>query len=87
MPKNDPFGDRARRPDLSRRLVPWGAAGFFLLFTAAVTWPGLIPFNRVQPTVLGLPFTMAWIAFWVVLSFVVLLLVDRFEGSHHEDGE
>lgn len=65
-----------------RRLVPWGAAGFFLLFTVAMTWPGLIPFNRVEPMVLGLPFTMAWIALWVVLSFVVLILVDRL----HEDG-
>jgi hypothetical protein len=72
---------------LSPRLVSWGAAGFFLLFTAAVTWPGLIPFNRFQPTILGLPFTMAWIAFWVVLSFVVLLLVDRLEGSGREGAE
>jgi hypothetical protein len=67
--------------------VPWGAAGFFLLFTAAVTWPGLIPFNRVQPTILGLPFTMAWIALWVVLSFVVLLLVDRLGDSSREGDE
>jgi hypothetical protein len=72
---------------LSRRLVSWGTAGFFLLFTAAVTWPGLIPFNRIQPTILGLPFTMAWIALWVVLSFVVLLLVDRLEGSSREGDE
>jgi hypothetical protein len=68
------------------RLLPWGAAGFFLLFTVAVTWPGMIPFNRVEPTVLGLPFNMVWIALWVVLSFVVLVLVDRLhEGSHKRE--
>lgn len=72
---------------MSRRVVSWGAAGFFLLFTAAVTWPGLIPFNRVHPIILGLPFTMAWIALWVVLSFVVLLLVDRLEDSSREGDE
>jgi hypothetical protein len=71
---------------LIRRLVPWGAAGFFLLFTVAVTWPGMIPFNRVEPMVLGLPFNMVWIALWVVLSFVVLVLVDRLhEGSRKSD--
>ena len=68
-----------------RRLVPWGAAGFFLLFTVAVTWPGMIPFNRVEPMVLGLPFNMVWIAFWVVLSFVVLVLVDRLHEASRED--
>jgi hypothetical protein len=72
---------------LSPRRLRWGAAAFFLLFTAAVTWPGLIPFNRFEPTILGLPFSMAWIALWVILSFVVLLVVDRLEGRGREDAE
>jgi len=61
---------------------------FFLLFLLAVTWPGMIPGNRIFPLVLGLPFSMVWIASWVVLSFLVLILLDREEGKagHPHDG-
>lgn len=61
---------------------------FFLLFLLAVTWPGMIPGNRIFPLVLGLPFSMVWIASWVVLSFLVLLLLDREEGKarHPDEG-
>jgi hypothetical protein len=40
----------------------------------------MVPANRIYPLILGLPFSMAWIALWVILSFLVLLLVDRLEG-------
>jgi hypothetical protein len=52
-----------------------GAGLFFILFVLAVTWPGMVPFNRIDPLILGLPFSMFWIALWVFLSFLVLLLV------------
>lgn len=55
------------------------AAVFLLLFLVAVTWPGMVPFNRVRPLVLGLPTSMAWVAFWVVLGCLVLWLVDVVE--------
>jgi len=63
------------------RWVRGGTILFFLLFLVAVTWPGMLPFNTVEPLVLGLPRSMAWIAGWVLLSFVVLLILDRFEGG------
>ena len=63
-----------------------GAAAFFLLFTVAVTWPGMLPFNRIRPWILGLPFSMAWIALWVVLSFLVLVGVDRAEERSRKRG-
>ncbi len=63
------------------RWVRRGAALFFLLFILAVTWPGMLPFNRIHPMVLGLPLSMFWIAFWVFCSFLVLLLVDWVEGK------
>ena len=56
-----------------------GAILFFLLFIVAVTWPGMILGNRIFPLVLGLPFSMVWIASWVVLSFLVLIFLDRAE--------
>lgn len=54
---------------------------FFLLFVAAVTWPGMMVGNRIFPLILGLPFSMVWIAFWVVLSFLVLAALDAMEGK------
>jgi hypothetical protein len=69
------------------RWVRRGAALFFLLFVLAVTWPGMLPFNRIHPLILGLPFSMFWIALWVLCSFLVLLLVDRVEGRDREDDD
>lgn len=55
---------------------------FFVLYTLAVTWPGYAPFNRIRPLVFGLPFSMAWIAFWVAAGAVVLFVLDRIEARH-----
>ena len=62
-----------------------GAILFFLLFIVAVTWPGMILGNHIFPLVLGLPFSMVWIASWVVLSFLVLIFLDRAEERARED--
>ena len=69
------------------RWIRWGAALYFLLFALAVTWPGMIPFNRIHPLVLGLPFSMFWIALWVFGSFLVLLFVDRVEGRNRGEDD
>jgi hypothetical protein len=66
---------------VSIRWIRGGVILFFLLFVAAVTWPGMALGNRILPLVLGLPFSMVWIASWVVLSFVVLVLLDAAEGK------
>lgn len=49
-----------------------------------VTWPGLVPFARIEPLVLGLPFSMAWIAGWIAGCAPVLYLLDRVEARHRE---
>lgn len=64
-----------------------GAAVFFVLFVLAVTWPGMLLFNRIHPLILGLPLSMFWIALWVFLSFLVLLTVDWVEGSARRRGD
>jgi hypothetical protein len=66
---------------LNIRWIRGGTILFFILFILAVTWPGMIPGNRVFPLVLGLPFSMVWIASWVVLSFLVLVVLDWAEGK------
>ncbi len=55
------------------------AGAYFLLFAAAVTWPLYVPFNRIEPYVLGLPFSMVWVALWVAVGAGVLFLLDRAE--------
>lgn len=67
--------------------VRWFAALFFVAFVLAVIWPGIIPFNRFEPQILGLPFVMLWIALWVLASFFVLLVVDQVEGKARKRGD
>lgn len=65
---------------LTRRLV----VGYFVLFTVAVTWPGMVPFNTIRPLVLGLPFSMVWVALWVIGGAGVLAMLyaaERREGE------
>lgn len=42
---------------------------------AALVWPGIdLAANRVEPRVLGLPFSIAWVAGWALASCGVLAL-------------
>ena len=59
---------------------------YLLLAMFFVTWPGFLPFARVEPFIFGLPFSMAWIAGWVAGSVVVLYLLDRVESRHRDEG-
>ena len=48
---------------------------YALCCLGAVTWPGYAWFgNRIEPYVLGLPFSLAWIVLWVLLSLAALVL-------------
>ena len=60
---------------------------YFVAFAFAVTWPGMVPFNRIEPLVLGLPFSMAWVAAWVVVGCLLLVALDAVErrGRRHAD--
>jgi hypothetical protein len=58
---------------------------FFVLMLVFVTWPGMLPFARYEPMILGLPFAFVWIALWIVASVFVLLGVDRVEARHRGD--
>ncbi len=50
---------------------------YVILCALALTWP-LYDWlgNRVEPFVLGVPFTFAWNVGWILLSFFALLLYD-----------
>ena len=53
--------------------------GFLVLNGIVAMWPGLIPFNRVRPFVLGLPFVMAWLTLLLLLVGAALWLLERAE--------
>ena len=54
---------------------------FLVAYAVAVTWPGIVPFNRVFPLILGLPFNMVWIAVWITAGCAMLWMVDRAEAA------
>ena len=46
---------------------------YVVLCLLAMTWPGYAWFgNSIEPYVLGLPFSLAWVVAWVLATFVVL---------------
>jgi uncharacterized protein DUF3311 len=44
---------------------------------------GIAFVNRVEPLVLGMPFVLAWIVMWVVLSSVIMAIIYRLDPSNH----
>ena len=70
------------RPEASRlRLREFLFAGYVVCCLFALTWPGYAWLgNRIEPYVFGLPFSMAWILGWVLLSLAALV-------TYHATGE
>ena len=51
----------------------------------ALTWPGYAWFGaRIRPWVLGLPFSLAWVVGWVLLTFLVLVTFHATGPSEEE---
>ena len=50
---------------------------FLLVCVASLGWP-LYPLlgGRIEPLILGVPFSLAWMIGWVLLSFLALLTYD-----------
>ena len=60
-----------RRPRLRDLLF----AAFVVCCLGALTWPAYAWLgNRIEPFVLGLPFSLAWVVGWVLAAFVALAL-------------
>ncbi len=61
----------------------------FVIFTIAMALVMVFPIfalgNRVEPFVLGLPFSMAWVIFWIGVEFVALVAFFRYE--HGAEGK
>ena len=52
----------------------WLLAIYVICCAAALTWPLYDRLgNRIEPYVLGVPFSLAWVVGWVSFTFVVLV--------------
>ena len=63
--------DRPALSPFSRRLA---LAVYCLICLLAVTEPGYARFGNAPRLVIGIPFSLAWVIGWVLLTFVVLTL-------------
>jgi uncharacterized BrkB/YihY/UPF0761 family membrane protein len=65
--------------------------GLFVMFfriLAALPFIGIligIPFvNQVEPLVLGMPFVLAWIVIWIVLSAIIMGIIYRLDPANRQ---
>ena len=65
------------------RRRPRRATGAFVAFTIAMVLVMIFPVyglgNRVEPFVLGLPWSLAWVVFWIGVEFVGLIAFYLYE--------
>ncbi len=60
-----------------KRNAVWIAMVYFTAMAIAITFPGIRPFNTIQPLIFGLPFVFAWVLSWVVGAVVIFLILYR----------
>ncbi len=65
---------RKRSPAPLRHRLLLGAV---LLAMAATVWPGYLLGARIEPYILGLPFSLVWLTLCIAVVFVALLLTFR----------
>lgn len=62
----------------------------------SIRWLAVLPFiglvigpffvNRPTPFVLGLPFLLAWIVAWILLTSLIMAVIYWFDPANQEDG-
>ncbi|MGD8700179.1 MAG: hypothetical protein PVJ43_12865, partial [Gemmatimonadales bacterium] len=63
------------------RLVPSLGVAYFLAMAFFVTYPGYVPFDKIQPFVFGLPFSLFWQVLWICGAVFVLAAVFFWETN------
>jgi hypothetical protein len=54
-----------------------------LPFAAMLLGPFFV--NRVEPTIFGLPFLLAWCVAWIVLSAAIMAVIYRCDPANRDD--
>ena len=60
-----------------KRKAVWIAVAYFTAMAIAITFPGIRPFNTIQPLLFGIPFVFAWVLSWVAGSVVIFFILYR----------
>ena len=55
-----------------------------LPFVAMLVGPFFL--NRVTPTILGMPFLLAWFVAWILISAAIMALIFRLDPANRDDG-
>jgi len=71
----------ATRPSNARSPVYAAVVLFYLALFGAVMWPVYPRFSSIEPRLLGMPFSLAYVIGILVLSFSALLGLYLWEGS------
>jgi hypothetical protein len=56
-----------------------------LPFLAMLIGPFFV--NWVTPTILGLPFLLAWLVAWILLTAAIMAVIFRLDPANREDSE
>ena len=59
--------------------------GLLALLPFAAMLIGQFFVNRVEPTILGMPFLLAWCVAWIVLSAVIMAIIFRSDPANRDD--
>ncbi|HEX7050098.1 MAG TPA: DUF3311 domain-containing protein [Longimicrobiales bacterium] len=62
------------------------AFAFFATYAIVQTFPGVLPFNRIRPLILGLPFSFFWPTVWVAAAVVIFWVLGRAEARARREG-
>jgi hypothetical protein len=54
-----------------------------LPFIAMLVGPFFL--NRVTPTILGMPFLLAWFVAWILISTVIMAVIFRLDPANGDD--
>tara|TARA_B100000029_G_C16961192_1_gene736290 strand:+ start:133 stop:339 length:207 start_codon:yes stop_codon:yes gene_type:complete len=61
----------------------------FVVFTCVILAMLIFPFfsigNRVEPFIFGMPFSMIWVLFWIIIEFIGLVIFLRLDSSGKAD--
>ena len=56
-----------------------------LPFLAMLIGPFFV--NRVTPTIFGLPFLLAWLVAWILLTAAIMAVIFRLDPANHDGSE
>ena len=78
------FGSHLSR---RQRRVYGAVAAFYVVAAIGMTWPVYSLFGRARPLILGMPFSLFYLACFVIASFAVLLALYLWEGRQQGEGD